>query len=74
MRLFGREINRPGRYIIAIVLIVLASTIVIIFTNNYLNRMTEESLVEISKQGAKTVENKIAWSFDKLEAISRLKP
>ena len=64
---------RPGRYIIAIVLIVLASTIVIIFTNNYLNRMTEESLVEISKQGAKTVENKIAWSFDKLEAISRLK-
>lgn len=73
MRLFGGEINRPGRYIIAIVLIVLASTIVIIFTNNYLNRMTEESLVEISKQGAKTVENKIAWSFDKLEGISRLK-
>lgn len=73
MRPFGREIKHPRRYIIATLLIIVLGAFVIIFTNSYLNSMTEESLVEISKQGAKTVENKIAWTFDKLEVISRLK-
>lgn len=57
---------------IAIIISFFFGAVAIIYSNNYLNEMIERSLVEIAKQGSKSIEQYIDWSFDKLAVMSGL--
>ena len=64
-----KNIRRIG---IAVIISLFFGAAAIIYSNNYLNEMIKRSLVEIAKQGSKSIEHNIDWNFDKLAVISRI--
>lgn len=72
MKRFSENFKNASKYIILSILLLIFGSFAINHTNRYLNDMIKRSLVEIAKQGAKTVENKIDYTFDKLGLASHL--
>lgn len=71
MKLFGKNLKNIRRLGIAVIISLFFGAIAIIYSYNYLNEMIKRSLVEIAKQGSKSVEHHVNWSLDKLAVISR---
>jgi diguanylate cyclase (GGDEF)-like protein/PAS domain S-box-containing protein len=70
MKKLGESEKYTKKYIIPIIISIIFGGLAIIYTNIYLNDMVEQSLVEIAKMGAKTIEQKVEWNFDRLELLS----
>ncbi len=70
MKLFGKNLKNIRRLGIAVIISLFFGAIAIIYSYNYLNEMIKRSLVEIAKQGSKSVEHHVNWSLDKLAVIS----
>lgn len=72
MEFFQKHLHQIRKYTLAVViaLILVASAYHNIL--HALNNMIERSLIEIAKQGAKTVENDINWRFNNLNTISQI--
>ena len=72
MKSLAKSLKHTRKYIISIIISLIFGVFAIIYTNTYLNDMVEQSLIEIAKMGAKTVEHKINWNLERLKILSRL--
>ncbi|MCX7772543.1 MAG: EAL domain-containing protein [Clostridia bacterium] len=72
MNFVARYIKQIRKYGIVIAISLILGVFAYSFTLRTLNGMIERSLIEIAKQGAKTVEKDIDWQLENLYTISRL--
>lgn len=68
----SKSIKQTRTYVFIIIIAIVFSSLAIVYTNVYLNDMVEQSLVEIAKMGAKTIDQKIEHNLERLEILSNL--
>lgn len=72
MELLGKYIKGKIKYILLIVISLITGLFTYLYIQSSLIDMVERSLIEIAKQGAKTVESDISRQLDNLVTVSQL--
>ncbi len=72
MEFFKKHIRHIVKYALVVAVSLILGIVAYYFTHNALTDMIERSLIEIAKQGAKTIENDIDRRLDNLTTISEL--